>query len=59
MALEISPSVAKELDSSVKTALGAMDGSQQGTFEEEYKGRRRKSYPHVNSVDYFPNPFLF
>ncbi|MFD1940825.1 TM2 domain-containing protein [Paradevosia shaoguanensis] len=41
MSLEIKPSVAKQLPSSVRNALGKMPGEQQSVFEEEYSRKRR------------------
>lgn len=58
MALEIIPSTAKKLPSSVKNALGRMPGEQQAVFEEEYDRKKRNGVLLGLLAIFFPIHFF-
>ncbi len=59
MTLEIRSSVAKQLPSSVKNALGRMPREQQAVFEEEYVDKRRSGLLMLLLSILFPIHFFF
>lgn len=59
MALELKPSVAKALPSSVRNALGKMPAEQQAVFEEEYARKRRSTVLMGLMAIFLPIHFFF